>query len=402
MYSLLQAVVVIVVAVTLRIVSIQSKLGSDEGAIAGAVFPTANQPPAGVAADTLRNAPQFPQPKEEWSRRTWSDAQDIENAIYLRNKRFQPGMCKICDKPFGNLASHLAGQNHYNKIYAYVNGQWPLQDEEPPYQCWVFSCGSHHFLEHLTMQYRVVEDIPSILQSDSIIQRSVSERKVGPTRSDPNPITIQPGIDQDEPAVSPPPHGPTSTVDLPADADACADADPGAEAEADDTEPPIKGDVDSPTFSPLPDPPHHSTSGRRDASSPPESHFEKDHVFQITETFESDSKNDATVLYRGEHVRVVRIDNDGDLLVITHNVLYDDKDKCVKYLNVAGRRTGELNAWIKSKHLDKVRFWMITKGRGEYDRDPVHETKRSYSGTAGTQGSRGDTSFTYYYSSRLS
>ena len=94
------------------------------------------------------------------------------------------------------------------------------------------------------MQYRVVEDISSIPQNDPIIQRSVFERTVDPTQSDPNLTPTQQGIDQDEPAVPPPPHGPTSTDDLPADADARADADPDAEAEADDTEQPIKGDVD--------------------------------------------------------------------------------------------------------------------------------------------------------------
>ena len=139
---------------------VHSNLGSDEGAIAGAVFPMANSPPVGVAVDTLRNAPQFPQSKEEWSRRTWNEAHDIENALYLRNNRFNPGKCKICNKSFGNLALHLAGQNHYKKVYAYVNGQWPPPDEEQPFQCWVFPDGSHHFLNHLTMQYKVVEKFP--------------------------------------------------------------------------------------------------------------------------------------------------------------------------------------------------------------------------------------------------
>ena len=85
--------------------------------------------------------------------------------------------------------------------------------------------------------------------------------------------------------------------------------------------------------------------------------YQVDDVLQVMETFKSDSKNVGTVLYRGEHVRVIRIDDNGDLLVTIHNVLYDNAKRCTQDLNVAGRRTGELKAWIKSKHLDKVRFW---------------------------------------------
>ena len=67
-YSVSQAVVVNVILVSLRIMSnqniVHSKLGSDEGAIVGAVLPMAKSPPVGVAVDTLRKAPPFPLPKE--------------------------------------------------------------------------------------------------------------------------------------------------------------------------------------------------------------------------------------------------------------------------------------------------------------------------------------------------
>ena len=317
-----------------------------------AAFPMANPSLVRGAVDTPRNAAVFPTSKEEWSRRTWNEAHDIEYDLYLRNNRFDLGKCKICNKPFGNLALHLAGQNHYKKVYAYVNGQWSPPDEEPPYQCWVFPDGSHHFLNHLTMQYRVVEDVSSILQNDPIIQRVVPERSMHSTQSDPNLTPPQQGTDQEEQAVPPPPHDPNSPNSLPDDAEA------EGEAEADVTEQPSKIDADSPPHLPLPSPPHHSTTGGGNTPPPPECHFEDNDVLQITETFKSVSKNEVTILYRGEHVREVRIDNDGDLLVIIHNVLYDDANRCVQKLNVAGRRTGERKVWIKSKHLDKVRLWI--------------------------------------------
>ena len=105
--------------------------------------------------ETLRDVAEFPQDKGTWSRLTWTDAKAMEDALYARNPRFQPGDCKICNKPFVNLANHLASQKHFSKIWDYVQGQWPSEDEEPPYECWRFEDGSHHFLNHVTMEYNL-------------------------------------------------------------------------------------------------------------------------------------------------------------------------------------------------------------------------------------------------------
>ena len=78
-------------------------------------------------------------------------AHDLESELWKRDKELEYGLCSVCDKDFGSLASHIGGEKHWKCVGNQCNWEWPT-DTSAYDQIWVVE-GIEYFFNHLTGEH---------------------------------------------------------------------------------------------------------------------------------------------------------------------------------------------------------------------------------------------------------
>eukprot|EP00929_Paragymnodinium_shiwhaense_P118323 TRINITY_DN9025_c0_g1_i3.p1 TRINITY_DN9025_c0_g1~~TRINITY_DN9025_c0_g1_i3.p1 ORF type:complete len:760 (+),score=104.97 TRINITY_DN9025_c0_g1_i3:92-2281(+) len=90
--------------------------------------------------------------KEHWLLAIQDRAVDLEDELWDLDKGLDYGDCKICEKPFQNIAAHIKGIKHYKALCRKAN--WTLPDSLKEYdQFFKLASGETYYFNHLSGEH---------------------------------------------------------------------------------------------------------------------------------------------------------------------------------------------------------------------------------------------------------